>query len=75
VERGEIENPSALVRAALAHDSALQIGLTLTYDDLTQREYVALEILHEERARARANEQKMSDIRRDNLADAKPLSF
>jgi len=51
------------------------MGLTLTYDDLTQREYVALELLHEERERQRSDQRRMDEIRQENKADAKPLTF
>ena len=51
------------------------MGLTLTYDDLTQREYAALEILYEERAEHRKKEQMMDQIREENRAESKGLSF
>ena len=46
---GAVDNPSPLITSICNHEAAIRLGLTLTYDDLTQDEFDGLVMLHEAR--------------------------
>lgn len=61
---GTISDPSALVRSICDYEAALRLGLSVTYEDLTEEEFMGLAMLHEARILAANKKLEMDKQKR-----------